>query len=629
VRVDVVQAAPPLRRQRELEILTGIAARTSNSVVVTDLEGRIEWVNDGFTRLTGYPACDVIGRRPAELLQGPDTCVETRAQMRRAIARGEPFDVEVLNYGRDGRQYWVRIESEPLRSGGELTGFLAVQTDVTASRVHASREAVLRAVGARLMAAETIEQGAGVILDELLGTSDIRAASVWLVDDGLPHLAFVDGRAADASAQPWVEVCREKRFRRGTDWVVGVGAPGVAWGTGQACVKTDFWEKDQDGHHSRRAVAAREARIRTVCAVPVRGPDGVLGVLEIGGSHRYPGHQELPSLAAQVSDHFGAFLAQHRSAQAFTAVFLHSPDALIVATPEGLIRRANGAAESLLGPLEGRWLGEVLRAPGVEPSAASMPSLEPGEWLALTPSGSRLVDLRLAPIRLSGGTRHLIALRDLSERKRVEDELRVSVDEKRTLLKELNHRVKNNLQVISSLLTLESRAQSPDSPAQDALRVTGDRIRSIALVHRELYADGRLSAIALDGYVRRLAQGLLAAFAPTAELRYSADAVELSVERAVPVGIVLNELLTNACKYGKSSDGSLHLDVRLRAQGDRCTIRIADLGPGPSQGPTREGAVGQQLVHALVRQVRGELDRAPTRAAEKDPGTAVSLSFGL
>lgn len=629
MRIDDVRGLPPLRRGRELEILTGIAARTSNSVVVTDLDGRIEWVNDGFTRLSGYPASEAIGRRPAELLQGPDTSVETRAQMRRAIERGEPFDVVVLNYGRDGRQYWVRIEADPLWSDGALTGFLAVQTDVTAGRVHAGREAVLRAVGARLMAAETVEQGAGVILDELLRASDIRAACVWLVDDGLPHLAFIDGRAADASVRPWVAVCREKSFRRGTDWVVGVGAPGVAWGTGEACIKTDFWEKDQDGHQSRRAVAAREARIRTVCAVPVRGPEGVIGVIEIGGSHRYPGHEELPSLAAQVSDHFAAFLVQHRSAQAFTALFLQSPDALLVATPEGRIRRANGTAEALLGPLEGRWLREVLRAPDAEPSAHPPLHLEPGEWLALAPSGPIPVDLRLAPIRLPRGTRQFIALRDLSERKRVEDALRASVEEKRTLLNELNHRVKNNLQLVSSLLTLEGRGQAADSPARRALQATGDRIRAIALVHHELYADGRLSAIGLDGYVRRLTEGLLSAFAPTAELHVTADAVELPVERAVPVGIVLNELLTNACKYGASSDGTLRLDVRLRAEGDRCTVRIADLGPGPPKGPTREGAVGQQLVRALVRQVRGELDRAPTRDADPDPGTAVTLSFQL
>lgn len=120
--------------------LSRVASQTTNGVVITDIEGRIEWVNDGFTRMTGHTLEDVLGHKPGELLQGPDTNAETVAFMRVAFARREAFDVDIVNYSKDGQRYWVHIACNPLLDeAGALQGFMAIQVDITREREDAER----------------------------------------------------------------------------------------------------------------------------------------------------------------------------------------------------------------------------------------------------------------------------------------------------------------------------------------------------------------------------------------------------------------------------------------------------------------------------------------------------------
>ena len=115
--------------------LAMVASRTSNAVVITDVQGRIEWVNEGFTRITGYTLAEVAGRTPGSFLQGPLTNRATAAEMRTELKAHQGFRVEIINYGKSGRQYWLDIEVQPLRdAGGALTGFMAIESDITARK---------------------------------------------------------------------------------------------------------------------------------------------------------------------------------------------------------------------------------------------------------------------------------------------------------------------------------------------------------------------------------------------------------------------------------------------------------------------------------------------------------------
>ena len=130
------------RKSAELEKLALVAKYTDNAVIITDEQTRIEWVNEGFTRLTEYALEEVVGRRPGQFLQGGDTDPEVVATMRQALEKQIGFDVEVKNYNKSGRPYWVSIEARPIRDAeGRLRKYIAVESDISARREYeAERE---------------------------------------------------------------------------------------------------------------------------------------------------------------------------------------------------------------------------------------------------------------------------------------------------------------------------------------------------------------------------------------------------------------------------------------------------------------------------------------------------------
>lgn len=121
--------------EAELSRLSRVASETTNGVVITDTAGNVQWINDGFTRMTGYTLPELIGKKPGQILRDPAVETEAAATMCDALARGEGFEVEVQNYKKDGSAYWVRISCSPMRGdSGQLQGFMAIESDITAQR---------------------------------------------------------------------------------------------------------------------------------------------------------------------------------------------------------------------------------------------------------------------------------------------------------------------------------------------------------------------------------------------------------------------------------------------------------------------------------------------------------------
>ncbi|MBB5350889.1 PAS domain S-box-containing protein [Haloferula luteola] len=151
-------------QQAEARKLALVAARTDNAVVVTDAEGRIEWVNDGFTRITGWKLDEVIKKRPGSFLQGPDTDPETIALIHNKLIHAEPVTAQILNYSKNGRKYWVDLEIQPIHDeDGRLINFMAIESDITSQReserqlreTAALQHAMLQSAGYAIIAADT------------------------------------------------------------------------------------------------------------------------------------------------------------------------------------------------------------------------------------------------------------------------------------------------------------------------------------------------------------------------------------------------------------------------------------------------------------------------------------------
>jgi PAS domain S-box-containing protein len=214
-----------------------------------------------------------------------------------------------------------------------------------------------------------------------------------------------------------------------------------------------------------------------------------------------------------------------------------------------------------------------------------------------------------APLRMVG------CFADVTRRAEAHESMRVSLHEKETLLKEIHHRVKNNLQIISSLLTLQ--AGSVDEPrAQQLLRDSVVRVRSMALIHQKLYSSDNLARVDFGDYATALARELVSNLAPEARVVVEAVPVDLSPDQAIPCGLLLTELLTNALKHGSDAEGHVHVRVHIARQGDGFQFTVTDDGPGlpPALNPAKSTSLGLQLVHSLARQLRAKV------TAERDGG---------
>ena len=161
--------------------------------------------------------------------------------------------------------------------------------------------------------------------------------------------------------------------------------------------------------------------------------------------------------------------------------------------------------------------------------------------------------------------------------------------------------------------TAKSRTGAPPS-----------RIQSVALVHQLLYASGNLAKIDLLDYLRALSSSLQGSLGPDVQLHVTGDSVSVTVEQASPVGLVINELLLNSAKHGRSSNGECRVEIELEYRGTQISICVRDEGPGINPSRVESGSMGQTLIRALCRQLRGELDYAATEAAS---GTSDRLTF--
>lgn len=200
---------------------------------------------------------------------------------------------------------------------------------------------------------------------------------------------------------------------------------------------------------------------------------------------------------------------------------------------------------------------------------------------------------------------------DVTEQVEAREIIRRSLHEKEILLKEIHHRVKNNLQIISALLTMQADGLAPEI-ARPLLDSVG-RVRSMALIHRQLYMAENFEFIDLGAYARQLVDEVVVTLGDKVEARIDADAVQVGIHEAVPCGLILNELITNALKHGRSPDGRLDLTVTLRAGATHYEMHVRDHGPGwpPGFDLLRSGSsasLGMKLVAALVRQLSAKLE---------------------
>jgi PAS domain S-box-containing protein len=211
-------------------------------------------------------------------------------------------------------------------------------------------------------------------------------------------------------------------------------------------------------------------------------------------------------------------------------------------------------------------------------------------------------------------------LNDITARKEAEDRIAASLREKELLLKEVNHRVKNNMQVICSLLNLQA-GQVEDAAVREMFAEAQNRIASMALVHEKLYQSSDLGQIDFADYLRELTdnlKGLQGSRTRNIRLELATPPLRLGIDTAIPCGLIINELVTNAYKHAFPNDGVGRVAIALeRVNGSQLRLEVTDDGRGlpPGFDLQQTRSLGLKLVNTLARQLRGTLEVQSGRGA--------------
>ncbi len=228
----------------------------------------------------------------------------------------------------------------------------------------------------------------------------------------------------------------------------------------------------------------------------------------------------------------------------------------------------------------------------------------------LSSKGEVIKDSNGKPLRIVGTEQ------DITEQKLADEKIKSSLKEKEMLLQEIHHRVKNNLQVISSLLRLQSRYIN-DQKSIDIFKETQNRVRSIAILHEKLYQSDDLAKIRFDDYVKILAEDLLYFYEldkSNIKMNIDVEEVSLNIETAIPCGLLIDEMVANSLKYAFPNERTGNITIELHSDDDnRFYLSVSDNGIGISGevDPEKTDTFGMQLIKYLTKQLKAtiELDR--------------------
>lgn len=311
---------------------------------------------------------------------------------------------------------------------------------------------------------------------------------------------------------------------------------------------------------------------------------------------------------------------------AHTTLFKNMENSVVVLDAKNKVVELNPAAEKLL-DLDRNVLGQSADSVMKHVNDFTVPDGETQKHyetrlinLNSVGSKSHWLDVKIKPIHSKNSLLgHLVSLTDITRTKMAEERAQNAVKEKELLMKETHHRVKNNLMVISSLLNIQSRYVK-DENARSVLKESRNRANSMALIHERLYGFSDLKNINFGEYVRSLVGDLFKNYAVSTDavkLEMAVEDVQMDVDTAIPMGLILNELVSNSLKYAFPA-GKGTLKIVFKGEGENLFLSVKDDGVGISAGIDikKTDTLGLTLIRSLVEQVGGKLTVGSSHGTE-------------
>ena len=557
------------------------------AIFTLDTQGHVTSWNAGAERIKKYRPEEIIGQH-FSIFYPPEDIAAGKLERELAVARETGrFEDEGWRLRRDGSRFWANVIITALRdTHGVLHGFVKTTRDLTERRQEEIEARRGREIFRRIVEAAP---NAMVMID--------NAGKIVMVNAQAENVFGYDRREL---LEKSIEMLVPLRFR---------------------------------GHHPN----LREAFFGSPQSRPM-GAGRDLFALRKDGSE-FPVEIGLNPIEMEdetlILSSIIDITPRKRQQELFRRVVEAAPSAMVMINAAGIIDMVNNQAERVFGYNRYELLGQQIemlvparfqsKHPNLRGHFFGDPLSRPmgagRDLYALRKDGSEFpVEIGLNPIETDGGTMVLSAIVDISDRKHKEASIEAALAEKNILLAEIHHRVKNNLQIIHSLLDLQAGRLS-DQVAVNALKESQSRIRSMALIHQVLYQSKDFAGVDFRTVLQTLVSSLIQSYRVSQswiEVDLEADQVFLPLNVAIPCGLVINELTTNTIKHAFPDGRPGKFRIHLKQGSDsEVTLLIEDNGVGIPETLDLEATdtLGLQLVQLLVNQIHGKLEihrAAPT-----------------
>ncbi|GEM_PF-2827690 len=556
------------KREEELEKLSRIARETQNIVIITDPSEYIQWVNQAFTQVTGYSLEEVKDKKPGEFLQGEDTNQDTVHRIALQIEDGGRFSEEILNYTKDGTPYWINMHITPIKDKqGNIVRYFSIQEEITEKK---EAEIQLEQHNKRLKQAQRV----GNIGDwwYTLETGDISWSSM------LYALYDRDPENGDLDYEDLIY-----RYSQDPEYHAQKIQEAIEYGRSSSF--------DQQIRTEKGSLKYVHKEIW-----PLKNDQGK--VIELHGTvqditARKKAELELEkevSFSNAIIDGIpGLFYMIDKQDLTLEKVNQNVID-LFDLDPEHI---SKVSALHLIAPRERNKAREKLKQVNQEGYAELKTILKIGDKERhYFMNGSLL---------LRDGQECIIGIGiDITERVDTQKNNKV-------LLQEIHHRVKNNLAIISGLLKLEMQ-ELDDEKTKIALERSVNRIQSIAKVHELLYQSSDFTSVPVNEYIDKLSDIVRQTLNENQQIKIHTDLddIAMNVNEAIPLGMLLNELLTNSLKYAFVGREEGIIRIQIDHEGKNYIVHYQDNGRGFKQKPDLENAesLGLTIVSMLLKQLQ-------------------------
>ncbi|MEI7811987.1 MAG: PAS domain S-box protein [Ignavibacteria bacterium] len=582
------------QRNEKLRKLSRAVEQSPVSIVITNIDGNIEYVNPKFTEVSGYTSEEAAGNNP-RILKSGEMAQSEYQNLWSIISSGGEWKGEFHNRRKNGELYWESASISPIKDNeGRITHYLGVKEDTTNRKM--------------------IENALIESEDRYRRLVELSLDTMVIYCEGI--IVFVNEAA--------VNMLKSKNKED------ILGKPIMSF------VHPEFHGAVQQ----RKKSILEEQKTSPFVEEKFIDLEGKVMEVEVGAlPTTYKGKPAVQVIVRNIEERKKAERQIMLSEERFRTVFENAPIGITISVNDKILQ-VNPVAVKMFGfdsadELAGTSEKELATLGFIDAMITKMEQQDGSKMIesGIDTYGRRKdgsvfpVHVAIAFLTLTEGTAIMALINDTTEMKNREEQINNSLKEKETLLKEIHHRVKNNLQVISSLLSLQSEYVK-DETALALFTDSRNRVKSMALIHERLYQSHDLSKIDFGEYIRELSGFLSRSYiieSNNVQINIICEDVYLTIDSAIPCGLILNELISNALKYAFPSrrNGNISVIFKEHPKDNDYLLTIKDDGIGFPEGLdfTETATLGLQLVNNLVDQLCG------TITLSWEEGTVFTIKF--